>query len=97
MVADGNYGTMRIKPASGDAPSATTERKTEGVLPAYCNPPNPCPLGYTCKSENIHLYSQLSCYSIYYAYDIDHIFYTFSLRAREAVIYIYIYIILRIA
>ena len=25
----------------------TTESKTDGVLPAYCNPPNPCPIGYT--------------------------------------------------
>nr|CAG4644295.1 EOG090X0DEG [Lepidurus arcticus] len=23
------------------------DTKTENVLPAYCNPPNPCPLGYT--------------------------------------------------
>lgn len=42
-----NYGTMRIKPAGGGAPPATSQRKTDGVLPAYCNPPNPCPLGYT--------------------------------------------------
>ena len=42
-----SYGTMRIKPSGNSSPSATTERKTEGVLPAYCNPPNPCPMGYT--------------------------------------------------
>lgn len=24
--------------------------KSDSVLPAYCNPPNPCPVGYTGKS-----------------------------------------------
>lgn len=23
------------------------EVKTDATLPAYCNPPNPCPVGYT--------------------------------------------------
>jgi len=63
MPADGNYGTMRIKPASGDAPSATTERKTEGVLPAYCNPPNPCPLGYTSSDGCQEVFQNTAAYS----------------------------------
>uniref|UniRef100_A0A6A7G8L7 Neuroendocrine protein 7B2 n=1 Tax=Hirondellea gigas TaxID=1518452 RepID=A0A6A7G8L7_9CRUS len=50
-----SYGTMRTKPSGGGSPSATSERKTDGVLPAYCNPPNPCPIGYTasdgCEEE----------------------------------------------
>lgn len=25
------------------------EVKTDATLPAYCNPPNPCPVGYTGK------------------------------------------------
>ncbi len=27
--------------------TSSSSGKTENVLPAYCNPPNPCPIGYT--------------------------------------------------
>lgn len=30
--------------------------KTDAVLPAYCNPPNPCPLGYTGKQSSINYF-----------------------------------------
>lgn len=53
-----NYGGS--KEPSGPAPFAEGKSKqklknnqeglkstTDGVLPAYCNPPNPCPIGYT--------------------------------------------------
>lgn len=33
---------------------AKQEMKTDATLPAYCNPPNPCPVGYT--GELLHLY-----------------------------------------
>ncbi|XP_071454949.1 neuroendocrine protein 7B2 [Hetaerina americana] len=38
-------GKMRLKPAGvgGGRPDS----KSDAVLPAYCNPPNPCPIGYT--------------------------------------------------
>lgn len=30
------------------------EVKTESTLPAYCNPPNPCPVGYTGEFFSSH-------------------------------------------
>lgn len=27
--------------------------KSDNVLPAYCNPPNPCPIGYTSKQADL--------------------------------------------
>ena len=29
--------------------------KSDNVLPAYCNPPNPCPIGYTGSSDRLIL------------------------------------------
>lgn len=34
---------------TGDGKDNPKQVKTDKVLPAYCNPPNPCPIGYTCK------------------------------------------------
>ncbi|VVD02354.1 neuroendocrine protein 7B2 [Leptidea sinapis] len=46
-------GEQRLQP-SGLVPNRQMV-KTDAVLPAYCNPPNPCPVGYTedqgCISE----------------------------------------------
>jgi hypothetical protein len=36
-----------IKGGTGDGKEHPKEVKTDKVLPAYCNPPNPCPIGYT--------------------------------------------------
>lgn len=33
--------------------------KTDAALPAYCNPPNPCPVGYTGQNITIRLCSDL--------------------------------------
>lgn len=38
-------GAQRLKP-DGSVKNIQVI-KTDAVLPAYCNPPNPCPLGYT--------------------------------------------------
>lgn len=38
-------GKQNLKP-EGSIPNKN-EVKTDAVLPAYCNPPNPCPFGYT--------------------------------------------------
>ncbi|XP_071533256.1 uncharacterized protein 7B2 isoform X2 [Panulirus ornatus] len=50
----GNYeGKMKQRPkpnTSGlksSSSSSSSGSGSDGVLPAYCNPPNPCPLGYT--------------------------------------------------
>lgn len=58
-----SYGTMRIKPSGGNSPSATTERKTEGVLPAYCNPPNPCPIGYSASDSCMETFQNTAAFS----------------------------------
>jgi len=63
MPPDGSYGTLRIKPASAQAPPATTQRKPEGGLPAYCNPPNPCPLGYTAADGCQEVVSNTAAFS----------------------------------
>ncbi|KAA0189439.1 hypothetical protein HAZT_HAZT009969 [Hyalella azteca] len=54
---------MRIKPSGAGAPSATSERKTDGVLPAYCNPPNPCPLGYTASDGCLEEFQNTAAFS----------------------------------
>lgn len=40
-------GTQRLKPDG--SMSNIQVIKSDSVLPAYCNPPNPCPLGYTAE------------------------------------------------
>lgn len=39
-------GIHRIQPAGF---KGAKDEKTENSLPAYCTPPNPCPIGYTGK------------------------------------------------
>ena len=38
-------GSQHLRPEGSIKNQQVT--KTDGVLPAYCEPPNPCPLGYT--------------------------------------------------
>lgn len=38
------------------------EVKTDATLPAYCNPPNPCPVGYTGKYYTFIVYK--SCMTV---------------------------------
>ncbi|XP_049867924.1 uncharacterized protein LOC126368083 [Pectinophora gossypiella] len=53
MTGGAGEGEQRLLP-SGVVPNKQMI-KTDAVLPAYCNPPNPCPVGYTeeqgCISE----------------------------------------------
>ncbi|KAG7158227.1 uncharacterized protein LOC121878928 isoform X2 [Homarus americanus] len=43
----GNYeGKMKQRPKPSSS-GVKSNSGSDGVLPAYCNPPNPCPLGYT--------------------------------------------------
>ncbi|KAF2365944.1 Neuroendocrine 7B2 precursor [Trinorchestia longiramus] len=58
-----SYGMMRIKPSGAGAPPATSERKTDGVLPAYCNPPNPCPLGFTASDGCLEEFRNTAAFS----------------------------------
>lgn len=45
MSGGAGEGPQKLKPQGsiGNKP----EIKTDTTLPAYCNPPNPCPVGYT--------------------------------------------------
>lgn len=48
MTGGAGEGYQRLKP-DGSVKNIQVV-KTDAVLPAYCNPPNPCPLGYSCKN-----------------------------------------------
>lgn len=39
-------------------PKRPKEEKSENTLPAYCTPPNPCPIGYTSTFINIFIASK---------------------------------------
>lgn len=39
------------------------EVKTDSVLPAYCNPPNPCPVGYTEADGCIETFENSAAFS----------------------------------
>lgn len=42
------WGHQFISGGAGEGPQvAKPQVKTDATLPAYCNPPNPCPVGYT--------------------------------------------------
>lgn len=48
MSGGAGEGIQRLKPEG--SLKNKQEIKTDATLPAYCNPPNPCPLGYTGRS-----------------------------------------------
>jgi len=42
------WGHQYVSGGGGEGPNvATPQIKTDAALPAYCNPPNPCPVGFT--------------------------------------------------
>uniref|UniRef100_U5EY64 Neuroendocrine protein 7B2 n=1 Tax=Corethrella appendiculata TaxID=1370023 RepID=U5EY64_9DIPT len=42
------WGHQYVSGGAGEGPNrAKAQVKTDASLPAYCNPPNPCPIGYT--------------------------------------------------
>lgn len=51
----GGDGQLKLKP-QGSMNKA--EMKTDTTLPAYCNPPNPCPVGYT-GEQNLFNYTEM--------------------------------------
>ncbi|KPI96838.1 PREDICTED: neuroendocrine protein 7B2 [Papilio xuthus] len=54
-------GEQRLQP-SGVLPNRQMI-KTDAVLPAYCNPPNPCPVGYTEEQGCISEFENTAAYS----------------------------------
>lgn len=62
FVAGGaGEGEQRLSP-SGKL-SNFQEVKTDAVLPAYCNPPNPCPVGYTAADGCIEDFENSAAFS----------------------------------
>lgn len=45
MQGGAGEGEQRLKPDG--SVSNVQVIKTDSIIPSYCNPPNPCPLGYT--------------------------------------------------
>jgi Neuroendocrine protein 7B2 precursor (Secretogranin V) len=41
------WGHQFMSGGGGEGPHVKTQVKTDATLPAYCNPPNPCPVGYS--------------------------------------------------
>lgn len=54
-------GIQRLKP-DGSIPNIQVI-KTDSVLPAYCNPPNPCPPGYTEEDSCIEDFTNTATFS----------------------------------
>jgi len=54
-------GKQRLKP-NGSVKNVQ-QVKTDNVLPAYCNPPNPCPVGYTYEDGCTENFINTAAYS----------------------------------
>lgn len=54
MQGGAGEGTQHLKPDGSISNMQVI--KSDSVLPAYCNPPNPCPIGYTgmCLQTNLN-------------------------------------------
>ncbi|XP_069116232.1 neuroendocrine protein 7B2-like [Argopecten irradians] len=51
------WGYQSMSGGTGGGKENPKEVKTDKVLPAYCNPPNPCPIGYTAKDNCVETFS----------------------------------------
>ncbi|XP_008545648.1 neuroendocrine protein 7B2 [Microplitis demolitor] len=45
------------------APKGPKEEKSENTLPAYCTPPNPCPIGYTSANNCLENFENTAAFS----------------------------------
>ncbi|KZC03824.1 Neuroendocrine protein 7B2 [Dufourea novaeangliae] len=54
------YNRQKIKPGSI---KNLKDEKTENALPAYCTPPNPCPVGYTNENNCIVNFENTAAFS----------------------------------
>lgn len=61
MQGGAGEGIQRLKP-DGSVNNVQVI-KTDAVLPAYCNPPNPCPLGYTSEDGCIEDFTNSAGFS----------------------------------
>ncbi|KAJ8913420.1 hypothetical protein NQ315_017163 [Exocentrus adspersus] len=60
FVPDGAAGNQLLRP---QGMKDKDEMKTDTTLPAYCNPPNPCPVGYTEEQGCITDFENSASYS----------------------------------
>ncbi|RWS10801.1 neuroendocrine protein 7B2 precursor-like protein [Dinothrombium tinctorium] len=61
MQGGAGEGYQRLKP-DGSVKNYQVV-KTDAVLPAYCNPPNPCPIGYTEDDGCLEVFENTAAYS----------------------------------
>ncbi|XP_037072658.1 neuroendocrine protein 7B2-like isoform X2 [Pollicipes pollicipes] len=54
-------GSQHLRPEGSIKNTQVT--KTDGVLPAYCEPPNPCPLGYTASDGCLETFENTAAFS----------------------------------
>lgn len=50
------WGYQSVSGGTGEGKQQPKEVKTDKVLPAYCNPPNPCPIGYTADDNCVETF-----------------------------------------
>jgi hypothetical protein len=61
MQGGAGEGSQRLKPDG--SVSNVQVIKTDAVLPAYCNPPNPCPLGYSAEDGCVEEFENTAAFS----------------------------------
>jgi hypothetical protein len=61
MQGGAGEGSQRLKP-DGSVRNVQVI-KTDAVLPAYCNPPNPCPIGYTAEDGCLEEFENTAAFS----------------------------------
>jgi hypothetical protein len=61
MAGGAGEGKQRLKPEGTIKNSK--EAKTDAALPAYCNPPNPCPVGYSAEDGCLEQFENTAGFS----------------------------------
>jgi len=64
MTGGAGEGSQHLRPEGSIKNQQVT--KTDGVLPAYCEPPNPCPLGYTASDGCLEIFENTAAFSRQY-------------------------------
>ncbi|XP_045110543.1 uncharacterized protein LOC123504235 isoform X1 [Portunus trituberculatus] len=60
---NGVKSTSGSSSGSTSSTSSGSSSSSDGVLPAYCNPPNPCPLGYTASDGCLEDFENTAAFS----------------------------------
>nr|CAG4639516.1 EOG090X0DEG [Daphnia magna] len=56
-------GSLKISETASTTSGSSSSGKSENVLPAYCNPPNPCPIGYTAEDGCLEEFENTAAFS----------------------------------